>query len=103
MATPILEKLRLLQDLVTRDESEDAVMDATVSKLISYELGKLKERQKRIREKLAVFEERYGLETEVFTRRFREGRMGDETDLFEWAALADIDQELSQQVSRVAQ
>ena len=100
MATQLLEKLRLLQDLVTKDESEDVVLDATVSKLLSYELDKLVTRQQQVREKLAVFEQRYSLETRVFTQQFRAGRMGDKTDFFEWIALADIDQELAQQVAR---
>lgn len=51
------------QELVQKDEEKDEVMEVTVSKLVSYELEKLKGRQSRIREKLAAFEESYSLGT----------------------------------------
>jgi hypothetical protein len=97
--TQILKKLKLLQELVQREEEKDEVMDVTVSKLVGYELEKLKGRQSRIREKLTVLEERYGLKTEEFCRKFREGALGDEMDFFEWSALADMQQEISQQLA----
>jgi len=91
-----LKQLQLLQQLIRRDEEKDEAVEVTVSKLVSYELEKLKRRQSRIREKLAVFEERYSLETDEFQQKFREGTLGDATDFFEWSALADIDREVSQ-------
>jgi hypothetical protein len=97
--TQILEKLQLLQALVQSDGVGDDVTEATISKLLTYEIEKLRERQRQIREKLTAFEERYNLKTDEFSRRFREGRMGDEMDFFEWSALADIYQELSQQLT----
>ena len=97
--TQILKQLQLLQELVQRDEEKDEVMEVTVSKLVSYELEKLKIRQSRIQEKLAVLEERYKLKTEEFYRKFREGTLGDETDFFEWSALADMYKEISQQLA----
>jgi hypothetical protein len=95
----ILEKLQLLQALVQSEEVGDDVTEATISKLLSYEIEKLRERQRQIWEKLTAFEERYNLKTDEFSRRFREGRMGDEMDFFEWSALADIYQELSQRLT----
>src|SRR5437870_5287130 len=97
--THILKQLQLLQQLIQRDEEKDEALEVTVSKLVSYELEKLKRRQSRIREKLAAFEQRYGLETDKFRQKFREGTLGDETDFFEWSALADIDREVSQQLT----
>src|SRR3954451_15433766 len=94
--THILKQLQLLQQLIQRGEEKDEVVEVTVSKLVNYELEKLKRGQSRIREKLAAFEERYGLKTDKFQRKFREGTLGDETDFFEWSALADIDWEVSQ-------
>jgi hypothetical protein len=82
-----------------KDEEKDEVVEVTVSKLVNYELEKLKKRQSRVREKLAAFEERYGLKTDQFQQKFREGALGDETDFFEWSALADIDREVSQQLT----
>ncbi len=97
--TQILKQLQLLQELVQKDEEKDEVMEVTVSKLVSYELEKLKGRQSQIREKLSAFEERYSLKTDEFYQRFRQGKMGDEMDFFEWSALADIHQEISQRLA----
>jgi hypothetical protein len=97
--TQILEKLRLLQALVQSEGVGDDVTESTVSKLLSYEIEKLRERQRQLREKLSAFEKQYNLKTEEFSRGFREGRMGDEMDFFEWSALADIDQDLSQRLT----
>ena len=96
---PILEKLQLLQALLQSEEMGDDVTESTISKLLNYQIEKLRERQRHIREKLAAFEERYSLNTDEFSRRFREGRMGDEMDFFEWSALDDINQELSQRLT----
>ena len=97
--THILKQLQLLQQLIQKDEEQDEVVEVTVSKLVSYELEKLKGRQRRIREKLAALEERHSLKTEEFQQKFRKGILGDETDFFEWSALADMHQEVLQQLS----
>lgn len=96
---PILEMLQLLQALLQSEEMGDDVTESTISKLLNYQIEKLRERQRQIREKLAAFEERYNLNTDEFSRRFREGTIGDEMDYFEWSALADINQELSQRLT----
>lgn len=89
-ASRTLRNLHLLQELIKREQSVDEVIEATVSKLLAYEVERLKEHQNRLREKLETLERRYGLPTEEFYRRFQEGRMGDEMDFFEWAALSEM-------------
>ena len=74
-------------------------MEVTISKLLSYELDKLRGRQHQIRERLNAFEAAYRLKTEEFVRQFREGTMGDAMDFFEWAALADMYHDLSQRLA----
>ena len=101
--TQILKKLRLLQELIGTEEVGDEVTDVTISKLLSYEIDKLRGRQKQIRERLTAFEESYSLKTEEFARQFREGTMGDAMDFFEWAALADMYQEISQRLAAAEQ
>jgi hypothetical protein len=59
--------------------------------------------QKQIRERLTAFEESYSLKTEEFARKFREGTMGDAMDFFEWAALTDMYQEISQPLAAAEQ
>jgi len=96
--TQILKKLQLLQELIEED-IRDEVTEVTISKLLNYELDKLRGRQNQIRERLTTFEESYSLQTEEFVQKFREGTIGDAMDFFEWAALADMYQEISQRLA----
>ena len=97
--TQILKKLRLLQELIGEEEVGDEVMEVTISKLLSYEIEKLRGRQNQMGERLTAFEARYDLKTEEFVRKFREGTLGDAMDFFEWAALADMYHECSQRLA----
>ena len=97
--TQILKKLRLLQELIREEEVGDEVTDVTISKLLSYEIEKLRGRQSQIHERLIAFEEDHRLKTEEFVRKFRAGTMGDAMDFFEWAALADMYHEISQRLA----
>jgi hypothetical protein len=101
--TQILKKLQLLQELLGEEDIGDEVIEVTISKLLSYELDKLRGRQNQIRERLTTFEEGYSLKTEDFARQFREGTMGDAMDFFEWAALADMYYEISQRLAAAEQ
>jgi hypothetical protein len=101
--TQILKKLQLLQELIGEEDIGDEVTDVTLSKLLNYEIDKLRERQNHIRGRLTTFEEAYRLKTEDFVRQFREGAMGDAVDFFEWTALADMYHEISQRLAAVEQ
>ena len=101
--TQILKKLQLLQELIGEEDSGDEVTDVTLSKLLNYEIDKLRERQNHIRGRLTTFEEAYRLKTEDIVRQFREGAMGDAVDFFEWAALADMYHEITQRLAAVEQ
>jgi len=101
--TQILKKLQLLQELTGEEEIGDEVTDVTISKLLNYEIDKLRERQNHMRGRLTTFEEAYSLKTEDFVRQFRAGAMGDAVDFFEWAALADMYHEISQRLAAVEQ
>jgi hypothetical protein len=101
--TQILKKLQLLQELIGEEEIGDEVTDVTISKLLNYEIDKLRERQNHIRGRLTTFEEAYSLKTEDFVRQFRAGTMGDAMDFFEWAALADMYHEISQRLATAEQ
>jgi hypothetical protein len=95
MTAQLLKKLQLLEALIEREEMGDDVIEMTISKLLSYELEKLRRRQRQIQEKMTAFEAQYNLETPEFSRKFKEGKMGDAMDFFEWSALADMHQELA--------
>jgi hypothetical protein len=99
MTAQILKKLQLLQALLESEEMGDDVMEMTISKLLNYELEKLWRRQGQIQEKLTAFEAQYHLKTAELSRKFKEGRMGDAMDFFEWSALADMHRELTERLS----
>ena len=99
MTAQILKKLQLLQTLIEREEMGDDVIEMTVSKLLSYELEKLRRRQGQIQEKLTAFEAQYHLNTTEFSRKFKQGKMGDAMDFSEWSALADMHQELGDRLA----
>jgi|RhiMetdeSRZDD1v2_1073273.scaffolds.fasta_scaffold1777413_2 hypothetical protein len=101
--TQILKKLQLLQELIGDEEIGDEVTDVTLSKLLNYEIDKLRERQNQLQGRLTTFEEAYRLQTEDFVRQFREGAMGDAVDFFEWAALVNMCHEISQRLAAVEQ
>lgn len=93
-----LKQLDLLQSLIQSTEEGDEVVEVTLSKLVSYELEKLRKRQSQLQRKLITFEEKYGLKTEEFQQAFSQGTLGDETDFFEWVAVAEIYREVSRQL-----
>jgi hypothetical protein len=97
--TQILKKLQFLQELIREEGVGDEVTDVTISKLLSYEVDKLRGRQNQIRERLTAFEEGYRLKTEEVVQKFRAGTLGDTMDFFEWAALADMYHEISQRLA----
>ena len=96
-----LKSLHFLQELVKREAVLDDLVESTVAKLLDYEIGKLEERQHGLQEKLRAFEKQYGLSTPEFTRRFREGGLGDAMDFFEWLALAEVCEDISQALAVV--
>jgi hypothetical protein len=99
MTAQILKKLQLLQTLIEMEEMGDEVIEMTVSKLLSYEVEKLRRRQEQIQEKLTAFETQYHLKTAEFSKKFKQGKMGDAMDFFEWSALADMHQELRERLA----
>jgi hypothetical protein len=99
----LIKQLRLLQALVEQDGMGDEVTEMTISKLLHYEVEKLRGRQRQMEEKLSAFEAQYHLNTEEFCRRFREGQLGDAMDFLEWSALADMHLETSQRLAEAEQ
>ena len=96
-----LHNLRLLQELIKREETLDTFVEATVMKLLDYESERLGAYKKTLQGKLEAFEQQYGLRTAEFCHDFRVGRLGDATDFFEWSALADIYQDMSKALADV--
>ena len=91
----VLEKVRRLEQYIeTRAGYADRVLEGTLDKILQREHDQLQGQLARLRDQLAVFENRYGLTTPEFYERFERGEMGDEADFFEWSATWEMVQDL---------
>jgi len=86
-----VSRLQSLLDLY-RDGYQSAVVDQTVSKLISLEARQCHAELQRLSARLAEYEQRYGMSSAEFYRRFRAGTMGDDLDFVQWSAFWDMHQ-----------
>jgi len=91
----VLEKVRRLEQYIeTRAGYADRVLEGTLDKILQRERDQLQSQAARLRDQLAVFEDRYGLSTPEFYERFERGEMGDDADFFEWSATWEMVREL---------
>lgn len=54
--------------------------------------------RRRYQERLAAFEERYGVDSQTFIRKFDAGELGDDADWFEWQYVWESFQETRRQL-----
>lgn len=80
-----LTKIQSLARLVQTGYQSN-VVDATLDKLIVMEQARLEGEAESLVRQLRSFEQRDGLSSAEFHRRFRAGQMGDDGDMFEWSA-----------------
>jgi hypothetical protein len=87
----ILEKVKLLERYIAVDIAAiDPVMDMTIEKLLKREAFRMDELKQRLLMQKTEFEEKYGLNSEEFCRRYDKGVMGDDMDYVEWSATVDM-------------
>ena len=79
----------------------EAELDGMLNKLLDLALSQQRTRLQRYDRELREFEKRYGLGSAEFYRRFEAGEMGDSADLFEWAGLYELEQDLRQKIDRL--
>ena len=85
-----------------KDAYPDAVeLDRVLVKLLDIALGQHRLRLERYQRDLSDFEKRYGMESSTFYRRFEAGELGDAADLFEWAGLCELRQDLVDKIHRL--
>lgn len=65
----------------------DEYLQKAISKIISYEIAKTKEELGGLITELKVYEQRFGITSEDFYKKFTSGESGDSADFFEWSAL----------------
>jgi hypothetical protein len=61
-------------------------------------LSQQRQRLERYERDLREFENRYGLDSATFYRRFEAGELGDAMDFFEWASLYELRQDLLEKI-----
>lgn len=72
----------------------EADVEEAVRRTLSDRVEDINRRLGELAEDVEYFEKKYGLETDEFYERFREGEMGDDMDLFEWKAAKEVRDEL---------
>lgn len=65
-----------------------------VDKLLAYESSQARVQLVETKKDLAAFEAKYGLTTEAFFKRYQAGKTDDRMDYVEWAALAQMAENL---------
>ena len=92
-----LDKLEVLKDTCP-DEAE---LDQILGKLLDVALSQHRLRLERYERDLREFENRYGMDSAAFYRRFEAGELGDAMDFFEWAGLYELRQDILEKIRRV--
>jgi len=92
-----LYKLEILKDTY----SDEAELDLILGKLLDVSLNQHRLRLERYERDLREFEKRYGTESATFYRRFEAGELGDAMDLFEWAGLYELRQDIIEKIRRL--
>jgi len=85
-----LQRLEILRDTYS-DKTE---LDRLLEKLLGVTLEQNRLRLERYDRDLGEFEQRYGIKSSTFYRRFEDGELGDDMDFFEWAGLYELAQDL---------
>jgi len=87
----ILEKIKLLERYVAVDVAAvDPVVELAIEKLLKREASRIDELKQRLLRQKIAFEEKYGLNSEEFCRRYEKGEMGDDMDYVEWSATVNM-------------
>jgi hypothetical protein len=74
------------------------LMERTLDKLLVYEADACRAQLAQLQADLAEFEQRYGLPSTEFYRRFQAGQTDDRMDYVEWASLAQMAQNLRERL-----
>lgn len=91
------QKLELLKEAC----ADQAELDQVVGKLLDLTLSQHRRRLARYEGELEAFEQRYGMNSPTFYRRFEAGDLGDAMDLFEWAGVYELRQDLLEKIRRL--
>jgi len=95
-----LEKVKLLEKYLAVDvEAIDPVVELAIEKLLQREASRMDQLKQRLLRQKTEFEEKYGLNTEEFCMRYKNGTMGDDMDYVEWSATVDMLTDIEKRLS----
>ena len=87
----VLENVKILERYVSADANAvDPVVEMTIEKLLKREASRMTDLKERLLRQKRSFEEKYGLGSDEFYRRYQCGTLGDAMDYMEWAATVDM-------------
>ncbi len=93
----IAYKLEQLAELYRQGYASE-IMLKTLHKLFMYETETCGSQLSQLRNDLSDFEKRYDMSSEMFYRRFQEGKTDDRMDFVEWASLVQMASRLEKQL-----
>ncbi len=89
-----LTRLKKFEHLFQRGH-RSVLIDATLGKLVQIEASELQRNLHELSSRIAAFEKKYNLSTEMFLKKFDSGELGDDADFIEWFAYSDMKSELT--------
>jgi hypothetical protein len=95
-----LDKIKNLERIYI-DGYGDDFMDRALDKLLAQQRAEDEASQRVLKEDLEELERRYGMNSEEFAQRYRQGAMGDDADFVEWNALYRMYKKLQYRLSIV--
>ncbi len=90
-------KLEQLAELYRHGHTSE-IMLKTLHKLFEYEAETCGSQLGQLRNDLSDFEKQYDMSSEMFYRRFQEGKTDDRMDFVEWASLVQMAYRLEKQL-----
>lgn len=81
--------------------ADPAELDQVLTKLLDLALSQQRARLERYERDLSEMEERHGMDSAEFYRRFSAGELGDDLDWFEWAGLYELKLDLLQRIQQL--
>jgi hypothetical protein len=87
------QHVRVLSRLI-EDGQTSQMIDRTLGKLLAYEADISRSQLEELQADLKVFEERYGISSAEFYRRFQAGLVDDRMDYVEWASVVQMAENL---------
>lgn len=95
--SPVAQRLSQLAVLYERGQASE-LMERTLNKLMAHEAQQAQDQLDELSAELAEIEQRYGMASEEFFRRFQAGQTDDRMDFVEWASLIQMAANLRQRL-----